>query len=115
VIPYAFILGGSAPFLQVDRGKLPYVRPVDGRYPVLCSWMPNTTITIPDAKSPRPCLLKNAKTLPWLSESSEYFEFKDEVIMWVNNRLGDAKYATNEKTVGAMLSLMSWEVRRFLY
>jgi hypothetical protein len=107
--PYALLLGDDAPILQMQGRNWPFLHPIIGNGPALSVWMPGGTIPIPNARSPRPCLLKASRTVYWISESSEYFGFKGEVIRWVNRNLEDGNAATSDRTIGIILCLMSWE------
>ncbi|KAE9363405.1 hypothetical protein N431DRAFT_357302 [Stipitochalara longipes BDJ] len=74
--------------------------------------MPTGTIPIPNARAPRPCLLKSSRAIHWISESSDYLAFKGQAIRWVNRNLGNSNLATSEITIGVILCLMSFEVTR---
>jgi hypothetical protein len=108
--PYALLLGDGAPILQVRGGNWPFLHPIRGNGPALSVWMPAGNIPIPNARASRPCLLKSSLPISWITESSEYFDFKDQVIRWVNRNLSKANDATSEVTIGVILCLMSWEV-----
>lgn len=113
VTPYALLLGDGAPTLQIEGRNWPFLHPIVGNGPALSVWMPGGAIPIPNAESPRPCLLKSARPIQWISNSSDFFRFKGEVIRWVNRNLANNNLATSETTIGVILCLMSFEVSKF--
>lgn len=108
--PYALLLDDNAPILQLDPRAWPFPQAIRGNGPAISVWMPGKSIPIPDARSLRPCLLKSAQVVPWITQSVDYLVFKNEVIQWVNKRLVDPEHATSDMTIGVLICLMSWEV-----
>lgn len=108
--PYALLLDENAPILQLSGRTWPFPQHVRGIEPAISIWMPQKSIPVPNARSPRPCLLKSAQTISWIANSVDYLAFKHEVIGWVNSRLGSLECATNDTTIGVIICLMSWEV-----
>ena len=112
-MPFTFLLDGKVPFLRLDYRRWPrqLIQPKSGNTPKFCLWMPSTNIPLPNTRARRSFLLRNAQTVSWITSTSEYFYFKDEIIKWVNNRLENISDATNELTIGGIMCMMSWEVR----
>jgi hypothetical protein len=73
--------------------------------------MPVARIPIPNAQNGRPCLLKSSKVMPYLINCFDYFSFKDEVIRWINGRLGKLGESTDDVTIGVIMCLTTLEVR----
>lgn len=71
--------------------------------------MPDSEIPAPDVRSPRGCMVKNARVLLFV-HNTEYFAFKVDTIRWVNDRLGDPNLATRDATMGSILVLSCFEV-----
>jgi hypothetical protein len=55
-------------------------------------------------------MVKNARVLPFVHNTEEYFAFKVDTIKWVNARLGDPTLATRDTTMGSILVLSCFEV-----
>lgn len=108
--PYALLLGKEGPVLQMQARTWPFIQRISGDSPGVSVWMPCSHIPVPNIRSPRPCLLKSSKAVPWIANSAEFYTFKENTIRWVNERLGSGD-ATHEKTIGGIACLMSWEVR----
>ncbi|KAL2076212.1 hypothetical protein VTL71DRAFT_1155 [Oculimacula yallundae] len=108
VAPYALVLGGDGPVLQMRSQNWPFPR-IFSKKPGVSVWMPGSVIPVPELGS-RPSLLKSSKVVPWICNSAEYFCFKEETIRWVNKRLDNDP--THEMTIGGIMCLMSWEIAR---
>jgi hypothetical protein len=72
--------------------------------------MPAARIPVPDAQNGRPCLLKSSKVMPYLINCFDYFSFKDEVIRWINERLGKRGESIDDVTIGVIMCLINFEV-----
>ena len=90
--------------------------------PDFCLWHPDKSVPLPSAHTRRSFLLEIAQTVPYISKSIEYLEFKGEMVKWINNRLGDSRKALSDMTIGIILGITNWEVSfrwllftRFLY
>lgn len=106
--PYALLLGKNGPVLQMQSNNWPFPL-LSNKQPGVCVWMPCSVIPLPKV-GPRPSLLRSSKIVPWICNSAEYFSFKEETIRWVNKRLDEEP--TDEKTIGGIACLMSWEIAR---
>jgi hypothetical protein len=57
---------------------------------------------------------KSSRVLPYIQNSSEFFEFKGKTIRWINERLKDEVLGLNDETMGSIMTLISFEVRYLL-
>lgn len=106
-------MGSGAPTLYMQAKRWPFVRHACGATPGISLWMPEVSIPIPSAYANRPCLLKSAKTVSWISSSLEYLEFKGETVKWINSRLEDRTLGPSDSTIGIIMCLANWEVSSY--
>ncbi|KAL2072913.1 hypothetical protein VTL71DRAFT_10237 [Oculimacula yallundae] len=109
--PYALLVGKDGPIFQVHDRNWSFAHQGPGTSPAVSVWMPCSAIPMPNIRNGRPGLLANSKVLSRIAGGPEYFGFKQDLIRWVNDRLCSQK-ATDEKTVGAIACLTSWELAR---
>ena len=78
--------------------------------PDFCLWHPDKSVPLPSAHARRSFILGIAQTVPYISESIEYLEFKGEMVKWINSRLEDSRKALSDMTIGIILGITNWEV-----
>ncbi|KAG0649271.1 hypothetical protein D0Z07_4302 [Hyphodiscus hymeniophilus] len=109
--PYSLLLvnGALTPYVQAQNS--PSSEPIRENH-AISIWMPSASIPLPNAESPRPCLLKSARTIVFVLNTLGYFDFKDQTIKWVNEQLQQPGQGTSDVTMGVIIYLMTWEIAR---
>ncbi|PQE10533.1 tachykinin family protein [Rutstroemia sp. NJR-2017a BVV2] len=97
---------------ELQARTWPFPQGVRSARPAVSVFMPLARIPVPNAQNGRPCLLKSSKVMPYLINCFDYFSFKDEVIRWINGRLGDPGESINDVTIGVVMCLINFELSR---
>ena len=94
----------------MQGSRWPFLQRISGPRPAVSVWMPSVIIPKPNPNLLRPCLLKSSGTVPWITNSFDYLLHKEEVIKWVNARLGDPNKSISNVTIGVIMNMLTWEV-----
>jgi hypothetical protein len=78
------------------------------------SVFPRQSIWMPSAEIPDCLVIKGpllgGDVLSWISRSPECLRYRVDLINWVQERLRDPASATDNATVGSIMTLTMWEV-----
>lgn len=109
--------GNSVLYLKPSRW--PFARPfaMAGAGPIEQygqSVFPRQSIWMPQAHIPDGVVIKGpllgGDVLLWISYTPECFKYKVDIINWVQTQLATEDTATNDTTIGAVMTLTMWEV-----
>ena len=118
VIPYAWF-EKDGPILYVNRSKWPFPQrlTVTGSdrkdlgdrslTPRQSGWMPG--IHSRDFTAVRGAVL-DLKVLSWIGQSPECFQFRVDVIKWIQHQLEDSLMAISDRTLGSIMTFAMWTV-----
>lgn len=100
----------DAPILRISGSAWPFSAPSEGPGPLLSICMPHYAIPAPNSNAFDRETEHRISHVPWILERAEYYQYKGEVVAWINHKLTDNPNSISDGTIGAIMSLIMWEV-----
>lgn len=98
---------------MLPRDSAPFSR-IASRNPESPVLFPRQSIWMPKAALPEAskieCTILGLEVVDWISNTPSCFQFRLEAIKWIQRRLADPRLATEDDTLGAIMTLTMWEV-----